>query len=53
VGRELTQVLERGARAVRDADEVDALGAELRAHRVQVLHRQRRREEAEVALGGM
>ena len=43
-------VLERDPRAVGDADEVDALGAERAPHRIEVLHRDRRREEAEVAL---
>ena len=52
VRRELALVLERDARAVRRADEVDALGTERRAHGVEVLHRDRRREESEVARGG-
>ena len=43
--RELALVVERGARAVGGADQVDALGTERLAHRVEILHRQRRRVE--------
>ena len=48
--REGALVFERGARAVRRADQVDALGAELPAHGVQILHRQRGGVEAQVAV---
>jgi hypothetical protein len=48
--RELALVLERHPRPVRGADQVDALGAELAPHRVEVLHRDRGREQAQVAL---
>ena len=47
----LAQHLERDPRAVGAADQVDALGAELAPHRVEVLDRDRRGEEAEVAFG--
>ena len=47
-GRELALVLERGARAVGHTDQVDARHAELAAHGVEVLHRDRRREQAQV-----
>jgi hypothetical protein len=47
--RKLAQHLERDPGAVRAADQVDALGAELAPHRIEIRHRDRRREEAEVA----
>ena len=48
---ELPQHLERDPGAVGAADEVDARGTELTPHRVEILDRDRRGEEAQVALG--
>ena len=48
--RILPQVLQRRAGAVGRADQVDALGAQRLAHRIQVVHRQRRGVAAQVAV---
>ena len=48
--RKLAQVLERRPHIVRAADQIDALDAELPAHRIEVLHGDRGGKEAEIAL---